>query len=68
MIREVQNDEPSQQALKSIINNRPVFLFAQGPTVQKFSEYKEFFKNKDIFITEMFYVFDTRIDFHLRKG
>ena len=48
MIREVQNDESSQQALKSIINNRPVFLFAQGPTVQKFSEYKEFFKNKDI--------------------
>ena len=48
MIREVQNDEPSQQALKSIINNRPVFLFAQGPTVQKFFEYKEFFKDKDI--------------------
>jgi hypothetical protein len=48
MIREIQKNKLAEQSLKSIIKDRPVFLFAQGPTVQKYSEYKNFFQSENV--------------------
>ena len=48
MIRNIQADEAARNKLNGIIKDRPIFLFAQGPTVKKFAEYKNFFEDKDI--------------------